>query len=152
MKIVTLTGSKNCGKDVIAEKLSENSDVVYLKPYTDKKPLSSAELIVGYNVVSKNELDQMIKDNEVLSITRVNGHRWVYFKFQLTEAYNIMIVDDYGVCDVRTNWNGDLYSVKVVSKNMQDSDRVGVYLYNHDFDEVFDYDSDDFDELEARII
>ena len=151
MKIVALTGV-GTGVTFTAEKLAENSDVSYLKPYTDKEKLSSAELIQGYNKVSKDELDLMIQTEEVLCQTLVNGHRWVYFKSQLESAYNILITDDYSLVDLRGNWDGELYTVKVATPENLKSDRIGVYLYNHEFDEVFDYKTDDFDELGARIV
>jgi len=151
MKIVALTGV-GTGVTFTAEKLAENSDVSYLKPYTDKEKLSSAELIQGYNKVSKDELDLMIQTEEVLCQTLVNGHRWVYFKSQLESAYNILITDDYSLVDLRGNWDGELYTVKVVTPENLKSNRIDVYLYDHEFDEVFDYKTDDFDELGARIV
>lgn len=150
-KIVTLTGSKNTPKIYIASKLSENSDVAYIKPYTDKEDLSSAELEMEYHQVSVEEMDILLQSDDLLSCTRINGNRWAYFKSQLTHAYNVLIVDDYGLCDLRDVYD-NIYSIKVVSKNMKPSDRVGVYLYNHEFDEVFDYDTGDLYELEARMV
>ncbi len=151
MKIVSLTGTGS-GVTYTAEKLAENSDVAYLKPYTDKETLSSAESIVGYHQVSKEELDLMIQTEDVLCITKVNNHRWVYFKFQLEEAYNILITDDYSVVDLWDRWDGELYNIKVVTPENLKSNRIDVYLYDHEFDEVFDYKTDDFDELGARIV
>ena len=151
MKIVSLTGAGS-GVTYTAEKLAENSDVAYLKPYTDKETLSSAESIVGYHQVSKEELDLMIQTEDVLCITKVNNHRWVYFKSQLEEAYNILITDDYSVVDLWDRWDGELYNIKVVTPENLKSNRIDVYLYDHEFDEVFDYKTDDFDELGARIV
>jgi hypothetical protein len=82
----------------------------------------------------------------------VNNHRWVYFKFQLEEAYNILITDDYSVVDLWDRWDGELYNIKVVTPENLKSNRIDVYLYDHEFDEVFDYKTDDFDELGARIV
>ena len=151
MKIVSLTGAGS-GVTYTAEKLAENSDVAYLKPYTDKEELSSAESIMGYHQISKEEMDNFLETEDVLSCITVDGHRWAYFKFQLKEAYNILVTDDYGLVDLRSNWKGELYSVKVATEQNHKSNRIGVYLYNHEFDEVFDYKTDDFDELGARIV
>ena len=145
-KIVTITGHRNSGKVNLASKLSENSEVYFIKPYTD------SDIVTGdFNYVSKSKLDQMIKDEELLSCTRINEHRYCFFKSQLQNGYNIMIVDDYALVDVRSRWNGSIYSIKVWNENQDDSDRVGVYLYDHEFDEVFKYGLDDVDELEWRI-
>ena len=151
MKIVSLTGV-GTGVNYVAEKLAENSDVVYLKPYTDKPKLSSAENLMDYHQISKDEMDIMIQNESVLCMTKINGHRWVYFEFQLKEAYNILITDDYSLVDLRDNYGGDLYTVKVATEENLKSKRIGVYLYNHEFDEVFDYKTDDIDELGARIV
>ena len=64
----------------------------------------------------------------------------------------MVIVDDYGVVDIRDKWKGKLYTIRLVSDNEERSDRVGEYLYKHEFDLVFDVDHDDFNELEARIV
>ena len=151
MKIVSLTGMGS-GVTYTAERLARNSDVAYVKPYTDKEKLSSAEWNWGYHQVSKSELDELMETYPVLCCNRINGHRWVYFKFQLEEAYNVLIVDDYALVELQHNWDKDLYSIKVVTDENEKSNRVGVYLYDHEFDEVFDYRTDDMDELEARII
>ena len=152
-KIVTLTGHKDCGKVKIAEELSKNSDVYYLKPYTDRPVPNGVyeEMIGDYHFIDKEELDQMIKDDKLLSCTTLNGHRYCFFESQLEEGYNIMIVDDYALVDVQNRYNGELYSVKVFSDKQTESDRVGVYVYNHEFDEVFNYDTGDISELEWRI-
>lgn len=145
-KIVTITGHKNSGKVNVASKLCENSEVYFIKPYTD------SEIVTGdFHFVSKNELDQKIKDDELLSCTTINGHRYCFFKSQLQVGFNVMIVDDYALVDVQNRWGGEIYSIKVWNDNQEDSDRVGVYLYNHEFDEVFHYGVDDIEDLEWRI-
>ena len=151
-KVITLTGYKNCGKYNLAMDLANNSDVAFIKPYTDREiPLDSIPEEFGdYHYVSKDTLDMMMEDDEVLSSTIIDGNRYVFFKFQLTASYNVLIADDYAVVDIRSNWK-NTYSIKVYGKNQRDSDRVGVYLYDHEFDEIFHYGSDDYDELEWRI-
>lgn len=150
MKVVSLTG---VGGDTYwtGLKLSKNADVVFLQPYTDKAKLSTAELETGYHQVSKERLDELIESEEVLSLTMIDGNRFVFFKCQLEEAYNIMIVDDYALVDLQNRYKGELYSVKVVTKENVKSKRVGVYLYDHEFDYVFDPELHDIDELEWRI-
>lgn len=151
-KIITLTGHKNCGKELLARRLAYNSDIQYVRPYTDKKvTIRADEYDLGdLNYVSKKKLDEMIEEEEVLSITNINGTRYVFFKSQMTEAYNVLIADDYAVVDIKDKWK-NIYTVKVWNESQIDSDRVGEYLYDHEFDEVFYYDEDDVSMLEVRI-
>ena len=147
--IVSLTGHKNSKKTTVAFELAKNSAVEFVKAYTDKP--SNDMWIDCYFYVSKDKLDELIEEREVLYKSMVDGYRYVFFKDQLTAPYNILILDDYGVADLQGKYSNYFYSIKVVSKNQVDSDRVGVYLYNHEFDEVFDYDNDEIEDLEARI-
>jgi len=147
--IVSLTGHKNCGKVQLAFDLAKNSAVKFVKPYTDA-PVNDM-WIDCYRFVSKEKLDELIDNREVLYESMVNGHRYVFFKDQLTAPYNILILDDYGVADLQGQYSNYFYSIKVTSKNQQDSDRVGVYLYNHEFDRVFDSDTESVSDLEAEI-
>lgn len=153
MKIITLTGAKNTNKELLAYKLSQNSDVGYIKPYTDREIPEDAEEcdVNNYNYVSKDRLDEMIEEDEVLCKTLVNGDRFVFFKSQLEHSYNVMIVDDYTLVDLQSNWKKELYSIKVKSNGEKPSNRIGTYLYDHEFDTVYNTDSDDYDELEWRI-
>ena len=151
-KVITITGYRNCGKYNLAMDLAKNSDIEFIKPYTDREiPLDELpEKFGDFHYVSKDTLDMMMEDDEVLSSTIIDGNRYVFFKFQLTAPYNVLIADDYAVVDIKSKWK-NTYSIKVYSKNQIDSDRVGVYLYDHEFDEIFHYGSDDVDSLEWRI-
>lgn len=153
-KIITLTGHKHTKKDIVAEKLAKNSDVAFIKPYTDKEKKSYIldEYVGGYHHMSKEELDYMIRNEEVLCKTKIGDARYVFFKSQLTAPYNVLIVDDYAVVEIKDNWKGSIYTIRLVSDNEEESDRVGEYLYKHEFDLIFDYYKDDFDELEAKIV
>lgn len=148
-KIISLTGHKNCGKVRLAYDLAKNSAVEYITPFTDK-PVPLEDIDDDLHYVSKDTLDLMIESEEVLSETMIDGYRYVFFKSQLTSAYNVLILDDYALADVKTKWK-NLYSIKVYGENQIDSDRVGVYLYDHEFDEIFHYGVDDIYELEGRI-
>ena len=152
-KIITITGHKNSKKDYVAESLAKNSEVVFVRPYTDKQiPLGEiAEVYGDYHYVLKATLDSMIETEKVISMITVNGNRYVYFEFQLTGTYNVLIVDDYGLLDLKDRWKGNVYSVLLYSVNQEQSKRVEEYLNRHEFDEVFDVDNDDIYELEARI-
>ncbi len=152
-KIITLTGHKYSGKYKLANELANNSDVVFITPYTDKQiPIGEiAEMYGEYHYVPKEYLDHLIEEENLLSMTIINGTRYCFFECQLQNGFNILIVDDYGVVDIQNNWNGELYSVKVWSDKEEESERVGKFLYNHDFDEIFHYGVDDVSELEWRL-
>ena len=74
----------------LAMDLAKNSDIEFIKPYTDREiPLDELpEKFGDFHYVSKDTLDMMIEDDEVLSSTLINGDRYVFFKFQLVAPYN----------------------------------------------------------------
>ena len=153
-KIVTITGHKHTKKGIIATKLAQNSDVEYVRPYTARdlpKGLPHS-LEAEYNIVLPSVLDDMMKTEKVLSVTEINGHKYVYFEFQFVKPYSVVIADDYAVVSIKDNWEwGDVFTIRLVSDNEVQSDRVGEYLYKHEFDVVFDVDRDDIYELEHLI-
>lgn len=153
-KIVTLTGHKFTKKTIVASKLASNSDVVYVQPYTDRElpkwAVDGEEL--GFHFVLPSVLDKMIEEEDVLTMKTVNENRYVFFKFQFIAPYNVVIVDDYGVLDIKNEWDDLIYTIRLVSDKEKQSDRVGEYLFKHEFDLIFDYDKDDFDEMESKII
>ena len=154
MKIVAIVGHKHTKKDWIATKLSENSDVEYIRPYVGIDLPQNAEPheLSEYHVVLPQVLEDMLRTEDVLYYVEINGRIYAYFKFQMKSAYNVLITDDYGVIALKDNWDGELYSIFVKSQNQEPSKRVGEFLTPSEFDEVFDVDSDDLDELEARIV
>ena len=151
--VITLTGHKEVNKESIAYQLAKNSDVGFIRPYTD----IDAEILKidskqwDYNVVLPSVLDTMLTEEEVLCYGEINGHRYVFFQFQLVHDYNVMIVDDYYLYDLKNKWDGAIYSIKLVQKGQVESERVGVIYKDKDFDEVFDVDRDDIYELESRL-
>lgn len=151
---MTLTGHKNCKKDWIAIKLAENSDVNFVYPYVAMDLPNGIELanMEGYHIVVPSVFEDMKREEKLLYSVIVNKREYAFFDFQMTSPYNVVIVDDYGVIAIKDNWDGDVYSVFVKAKNQQPSKRVGEFLTLTEFDEVFDADNDDIDELEARII
>lgn len=151
-KIITLTGNKYCGKLTLAYKLSQNSDVEFVKPYTDK-PFEygvDPEKYGDYHFVSEDTLDEMIQEEEVLCSTKINGSRYVIFMKQINSPYSVIVADDCQLMDIKDKWS-NLYTIKVRGRNEKPSKRVGVYFLDHEFDEVFHYKEDDFDLLEVMI-
>lgn len=153
-KIVTITGHKHTKKDWIAKKLAENSDVQYVTPYVGidlPTGIEPSELQENH-VVVPSVLEDMLRDEKVLYRVIINKREYVFFEFQMTAPYNVIIVDDYGVISVKDNWDGEVYTIFLTSKNQKPSERVGEYLTPSEFDEVFDADTGNVDELEARIV
>ena len=151
-KIVTLTGHKNTKKDWIARKLAEKSDIQFVTPYVGIDLPNGIEPVEFENshIVLPAVMEDMIRDENVLYRVIINKKVYAFFEFQMTAPINVIIVDDYGVISVKDNWDGDVYTVFLQAKNQKPSDRVGEYLTPTEFDEVFDADGGDIEELEAR--
>lgn len=147
-KIITVTGHKNCGKDIIAQRLSKYENVTYIRPYTDRELPQNAEPIdlEKYHYVLPTVMEDLLRDEKVLAKTEVNGHLYVFFEFQIMEGYNVLIADDYAVIHIKDNFD-DVVTVRVVSEKETESDRVGEYLFAHEFDYFIDYDRYDLNDL-----
>ena len=154
-KIVTITGHLNSGKETVVNKLTENDGVEYVKPYTDREIPPN---LVGdpfyenmYNHILPSVMEDMLRDEKVLAQTIVNGHRYVYFEFQMVHPVNVLIADDYAVIDIQQNYD-NVYTVRVVSENETQVDRVGEYLFQHEFDFVLDYDNEPVEMVRDMIL
>lgn len=148
MKIITITGAKHTGKVSLALKFASNSDCTWVKPFTDN-PKAYSDC---YEVVDKEYLSKMAEDEKPIFTTMIKGFRYVVFPSQLTSEYNVLIVDDYALIDIKEAWNDKLFTIKVHSNKEEPSQRSGVYLYDHEFDFVFNTDTDDYDDLEAGVV
>ena len=153
-KIVAIVGHKHTKKDWIASKLAENSDVQNIRPYVGLELPKGVEPdeFGDYHIVLPQVHYDMLNTEDVLYNVEINSRNYTYFRFQMTAPYNVLITDDYGVMALKDNWDGELYTIYVTSKNQKPSKRVGEYLTPSEFDEVFDVDTGDIDELEARIV
>lgn len=143
-KIIVLNGEKYTSKETIALRLVSNSDVEYVTPYsTVDNP--------QYNYMRKEDLLEMIKKDIPVMTIHLGGELFVYFRKQFTADYCVVIADDFALIELQNCWDGDIVTVRLVSDKSEKSERSNVYLYNHDFDIVFDVDHDDFHTLEAMI-
>ena len=140
-------------KDWIATKLAENSDVNYIKPYMGLELPNGYEFsdLEDVHIVLPSVLEDMKREEKVLSLTTIEDKEYVFFDFQMLAQYNVIIVDDEGLKSLRENWDGNIFSIFVKSSNQKPSKRVGTIFAEHDFDMVFNVDLDDIDELEARL-
>lgn len=153
-KIVTITGHKHTKKGIIATELARNSDVEYVRPYTARslpKDIEPSILEAEYNVVLPSVLDDMMKKEKVLAVTEIGKHKYVYFEFQFRKPYSVIIADDYAVVNIKSNWDGKIFTIRAVSDKEEPSERVDEFLYKHEFDTIFDYERDDIYELEHLI-
>ena len=143
-KIIVLNGEKYTDKISVALRLASNSDVEYSVPYSTKDD-------PNYEYMRKKELLELIKQDTPLMTTHLKGEIYVYLKSQFTADYCVVIADDYALIELQNTWKGDIITVRLISEKSEKSERSNVYLYNHDFDIVFDFDNDDFHMLEAMI-
>lgn len=153
-KIIVLNGRKNTGKDYIAKKLAKNTDVDYILPYTDRKSFKNVypEFTGGYHYIESKVLSEKMEKDTVLVETVINRVKFVFFESQLTSAYNVLILDDESLKQLKKNWKGDLTTVRVVSDKSKESERFDVSLNDSYFHIIYNKDYDDFDELEAMIV
>ena len=149
MRLIALNGAKNTKKEWVAQKLSDNSDCIWIQPITDKpnpnRDYEENELIH----LNQSELDYKMKKNTPLAVTEVNGHRYVFFTYQLTAGYCVLIADDNVIGYLKNNWDGELVTVRVHSNDEIYSARS--LLKDDEFDIIFNVDNDDIGELEELV-
>ena len=84
-----------------------------------------------------------------LAETVVNGNRYVFFENQLKGDYCVIIGDDRVVFNLLNNYEGDMVTIRCHSNSEKSSPRF--LMSDDEFDFVFNYDTDDYDPLEALI-
>lgn len=150
MRIIALNGARNTGKDYIAKILSKDEYTEFILPYTDKKAYLGVdpERTGGYHYLKKDVLDEKIGKELVLSLTTVKDYRYVYFKSQLINGDNVLILDDNAITHLKQEYSSDeLLTIRLKSKNSKPSDRFDCYLYDHEFDIVYDKSESNINEL-----
>lgn len=144
MRLILINGAKNSKKEIVAMRLSKNSDCIWIKPYTDSK------LLFDDNPhLNKEQLSRKMEREVPLCETVVNNHRYVFFENQLNAEYVVLIGDDRILDYLKNNYSGDMITVKVHSKDEEYSARN--LLPDKWFDIVFNVDTDDIDELEELV-
>lgn len=148
MKIVALNNARNGKADRVASKLASNSDVVYVKPYTDKPP----KLDFGEDYIHLNDKQLSDKmEREIVAVTcEVGKYRYTYFENQFTNGFVVLILDDDCIKTLKKKYGDDVITIRVKSKDEEVSSRMG-NLRDGFFDFVFDYDVEDVDDLEWRV-
>lgn len=149
MRLIALNGAKNSRKEWVAQKLSDNSDCIWIKPFTDK-PQRKVDYADDEMIhLNYPKLTYKMQREVPLAVTEVNGHRYVFFENQLNANYCVLIADDSVIEYLEDEWDGELITVKIHSNDEVSSDRFK--LKDDNFDIVFNVDNDDIDELEELV-
>ena len=150
MKLIVISGAKHSKKSLVAFRLAQNSDCIWIKPYSDMDVPANGEPVEDRFIhLNSKQLDDKMEREVPLASVEVNGNRYVFFENQLKAEYVVMVGDDRIVAYLKGNYGGDLVTVRCHSRVEEYSDRD--ILSDREFDIVFDYDSDDFDTLVAEI-
>lgn len=146
MRLIALNGAKNTRKEWVARRLSNNSDCIWIQPFTDKpSPYREYE---DDELMHLNEpiLSAKMDDENILAVTELNGYKYVWFENQLRAGYCVIIADDDVIAYLQNNWEGDLMTVRIHSNDEIYSARS--ILKDDEFDIVFNVDTDEIDKLE----
>ena len=149
MRLIALNGAKNTKKEWVARKLSDNSDCIWIKPYTDRPRVHvdyEEDEMIHLNYP---KLSYKLERETPLAVTVVNDHRYVFFENQLNAGYCVSIADDRVIEYLKNNWDGELITVKIHSNDEESSDRF--QSKDDMFDIIFNVDNDDIDELEELV-
>ena len=151
MKLIAISGPKYSKKDTLAMKLSQNSDCIWIKPYSDRPVrVNSDDTEDRFIKLNGIQLNTKINKEMPLAITEINGHKYVFFENQLNAEYVVLTGDDRIISYLKDNWDGELVTIKCHS-NIEQSSEICT-LDDDEFDIVFNVDTDDYDFLECQII
>lgn len=150
MKLILISGTKSSKKDLLAHRLASNSDCIWIQPYSDKSMPVNADLDDRFIALNSKQLSDKMMREVPLAETVVNGNRYVFFENQLKGDYCVIIGDDRVVFNLLNNYEGDIVTIKCHSNSEKSSPRF--LMSDDEFDFVFNYDTDDYDTLEALII
>lgn len=140
-KILTLSGLKQSGKRKIAEQLERNENCSYIRPFTSAKDCPE-----DFIKVDEDYLYQLAGENPPLSFVRIGDYNYVYFEMQLDNDFNIIIADDDEVVNIQKNYDGEVYTIWIESKNAEPSERSGKHGTSY-YDYVFNANTDSLDEF-----
>ena len=145
MKLIVITGDKNSGKDYLASKLSENSDIKFIKPYSDKMSNHTTyDEVYDCSFIPINDKKLNVKmECEIPLFERVIGNnRYVVFQNQLNAEYALLILDKYTLDQVRRDYDFSIFSIYCTQ---------GTCDNPQDYDVVFNPRVDDIDFLEVKL-
>lgn len=136
MRIITLTGLKQSGKEKLAELWDNNENVSYIQPFTTNRDSEHLYL-------SKENMLVKMSEEPYLTCTMINGEYYCHFKSQLCNDFNILIVDDYALKDIKDNFDGRVITIWVDNTKGEASERVGHYYTKSDYEYVYNVGLDD---------
>ena len=143
MKLIVISGARNSKKSLLAQRLSDRLDCLWIKPYSNRKVPINAEPQTDFIVLNDRQLNDKLEREESLAETIANGNRYIYFKNQLKGDYTVITGDDSIILSATHNWDGDIATVICHSKDEKPS--VRSLMGDDEFDYTFNYESDDFD-------
>lgn len=149
MKLICITGAKNSKKHLLAMSLANNSDCIWIKPYTDKKFSRDNPLDDMYIPMNSQQLTHKMEREVPLVVVELEEVRYVFFENQLNADFVVLIGDDRVASYLRNEWDGELITVKCHSDSEEFSERNK--MLDKEFDIVFNYDNDDVDDLILEI-
>lgn len=146
MKIIAITGHKNSNKDLVAMRLASNSDVVYIRPYSDKKrPLNMESYEEDdYIHLNNSQLSYKMEREEPFLVKEIDGVRYVFFMTQFRADFCAIIIDKTMLDYLKKNWDGEIVSIYCHDGRGCDDPKS--------YDIIYDWKNDDFDRLESDII
>lgn len=152
MILITISGAKNSGKNILAMKLAQNSDCIWIKPYTDKEyPVNIEDWEQDTMIhLNKKQLDTKMGHEVPFAETEIKGFRYVFFENQLRADFVVLIADDNMVSSLKREWDGELITIKCHSSKEEYSERN--LLKDSEFDLIYNHDTDDYDDLESKIV
>ena len=142
MRIITLTGLKQSGKTRLAMKWGKNVNVSYLCPYTTNRKRPTE-----FFYLSRDKMEEKMKYDTLLCSSIINGETYAYFKSQLKNDFNIIIVDDYALSELVENYDGRVIKIWVDSSKAESSERSGHFHTRDYYDYTYDMELDDPDEF-----
>ena len=146
MKLIAISGAKHSKKNLLAMKLSQNSDCIWILPYSDQPVrINSDNTEDKFIRLNKRQLDAKMNREKVLASVRVNEHRYIFFENQMNADYVVLIGDDTIIMQLKSDYDGKLVTIRCHSETEEHSDRA--LLSDKEFDIVYNYDTDDFDTL-----
>ena len=83
MKLIIISGAKNSKKDLLAMILSNRSDCIWIKPYSNRKDPVNADPHNDYISLNDRQLNDKIAKEVPLAETIINSNRFVFFENQL---------------------------------------------------------------------
>lgn len=150
MKLIVISGAKNSKKDLLAMSLANNPDVVWIKPYSNRKIPVNADPHDDFIALNDRQLNVKLSREVPLAETIVKGNRYIFFENQLKGEYAIIVGDDKVVYNIENNWDGDVISIRCHSRLEKSSSRF--LMADEEFDYVFNWENDDLDKFVEMIL